>query len=509
MGSEQVEVDVVVVGSGAGALTGAHLAARAGLRTLVLEKTDRLGGTSAYSGAAMWLPGTQVQRRADLDDSPEDARTYLRGLLPDTDPARIDAFLDSAPELVATLEEHEDLTFAWQAFPDYVDAPGRHPRGRSIVPEPLDPVRLGDRVELVRPPVHRDRDGRGHPDTPLDGGRALIGRLLLAAEDAGAEIRTGAAVSRLRTDAGGRVVGVEATTSDGVLSVTAHRGVLLAAGGYENDAAWRERTGVPGHADWTMAPEGANTGDLLQAAVDIGAATDLLGEGWFCPALQHADGRVAFLLGVRGGVFVDAEGRRFGNECRPYDQMGRVLADDPDRRVPCWFVFDAREGGGLPAITVPTARPDAQIEAGHWHRADRLDELAGKIGVPGDALLDTVEGFNAAARAGRDEAFSRGEDPYDRFFAPPTDEVPNPCLLPIEQGPFTAARIVLGDLGTKGGLVTDPDARVLRDDGTAVPGLFATSNTVASLSGAVYPGPGIPLGTSMVGAFRAVRALSG
>jgi succinate dehydrogenase/fumarate reductase flavoprotein subunit len=504
--SETLECDLVVVGSGAAALTGAYLAAAGGLETVVLEKTPLLGGTSAYSGAACWLPGSQVQARAGLDDSTEQARRYLEALIPDADADRVEAFLEAAPQLVARLEEDDAIEFEWQAFPDYFDAPGRQPEGRSIVPKPLPREALGELLAVVRPPVHRDRKGRGHPDAPLDGGRALIGRLVLALRGTGrARVLLETPLRRLVTE-DGRVVGVEAEGPSGRLGVRARRGVLLAAGGFESDPALREEHGAPGDARWSMGPVGANTGDAIRAALEIGAATDLMDEAWFCPALEQPGGEGAFLLGFRGGLMVDAAGRRFANESLPYDRMGRVMAEHPEARIPAHLLFDDREGGRVPAFAIPEARTEEYLETGRWVRADTLEELAERAGLPPEQVVATVEAFNEAAAAGVDEEFHRGEDPYDRYFAF-AEGVPNPCLVPLEKPPFYAARVVLGDLGTKGGLVTDADGRVLDRDGEPIPGLYGSSNSCASLSRHRYPGPGIPLGTSMAASYRAVRDL--
>jgi len=168
------EYDVVVVGSGAAAMAGAWQAARSGLRTVVLEKTPLLGGTSAYSGAACWLPGTEVQQRAGNADSTEAARTYLRALLGDEHLDKQEAFLETAPRLVAAMETDPALEFVWRAFPDYFDRPGRVPQGRSFVPVDLPVEELGELAALVRPIVDRDRAGKGHGKGPLTAGRALI-----------------------------------------------------------------------------------------------------------------------------------------------------------------------------------------------------------------------------------------------------------------------------------------------------------------------------------------------
>ena len=501
------EHDVVVVGSGAGALTGAYLAARDGLRTVVLEKTARLGGTSAYSGAACWLPGTQVQERAGSADSSQSARDYLASVLGGREPDKREAFVRTAPGLVAELERDPAIEFRLQPFPDYFDAPGRVPQGRSIVPTDLDPAELGDLLALVRPPVERDREGLDHvAGEPLNGGRALIGRLLLAYHGTGlGEVRTGSAVTELVVD-GGRVVGVVVETAEGRRRIGARRGVLLGSGGFERNQALRTRHEVPGAADWSMAPAGTNTGEPIEAAVAVGAATDLMDQGWWCPGIAHPDGTAAFTLGFRGGIVVDAEGRRFANESLPYDQMGRAMFAEPGR-VPAWFVFDARSRGDLPAISLPPRPPAEHLAAGTWVQADTLAGLAGHTGLPTDALVATVERFNAFAENGKDDDFGRGDDEFDRFFA--VGRGPNPALVPLERPPYVAARVVLSDLGTKGGLRTDVDGRVLREDGSAIVGLYAAGNASASMAGACYPGPGIPIGTAMVFSALAVRDIVG
>ncbi|MFI0355361.1 FAD-dependent oxidoreductase [Actinomadura sp. 9N407] len=485
--------DVVVAGSGAGAMTGALVAAASGLRTVILEKTDLLGGTSAYSGASIWLPGTQVQQRANLDDSTENARTYLRALLGDDGEAHRESFLAAAPEVVEFLERDPVIEFKWSPFPDYFARPGRMDLGRSFMPLDLPLEELGDSAALVRPPVDRDRAGKGHdPSAPLQQGRALIGRLLLAFLNSGnGTVRTGTGLTELIIE-DGRVVGVEA----GGLRLRAERGVLLAAGGYENDAAMRGD--LPGDAAWTMAP-GGNTGDAINAATRIGAATGPLDQAWWCPGTADPGGRASFTLGFRGGLMVDGTGTRFANESLPYDQMGRAMMG----HVPAHLVFDSRSKGRLPAISLPGASPADNLEAGTWVKADTLDELAEAIGVPAAALTAGVERFNGFAEKGVDEDFHRGEDPYDTFFA--AGDGPNPCLVPVDQPPYYAARMVLSDLGTKGGLRTDPDSRVLDASGTPVPGLYAAGNTTSSFTGAHYPGPGIPIGSAMAFAYRAVQ----
>jgi 3-oxosteroid 1-dehydrogenase len=494
--------DVVVVGSGGGALIGAYLAQQAGLETVVLERTKLVGGTSAYSGGACWLPGTDVQQRAGISDSTESGRAYLEALLPTPLSDQIEAFLAEAPRLVAQLEADDAFAFEWLPFPEYFDAPGRVAMGRSIAPVKIRRDELPANVEaLVRPPVELDRVGAGGRRT-LSGGQSLIARTLNAFLRDGGTVLTEHHVTDYVVE-GGRVVGVEVTTAGETMTIRADRGVLVAAGGFEGSPTLRAQYGAPGATEWTMAPAGTNSGELIEAGIALGADVAHMKEAWLCPGLEQPDGGGSFTLGFRSGVMVDAHGRRYANECLPYDRFGNKMAASPDR-IPSHFVFDSREGGRLPAIAMPEGDPEEHLAAGTWIRADTLAELADKLDLTD--LEPTVARFNSFAESGVDEDFGRGSDEYDVFFAGGSGS--NKALVPLDTPPYYAARFVLSDLGTKGGLVTDVHGRVLRTDGGPIPGLYATSNSAASIFGPVYPGPGAPLGKAFVFASLAVQHLT-
>ncbi|MFJ1969447.1 FAD-dependent oxidoreductase [Streptomyces sp. NPDC087903] len=520
--------DVIVVGSGGG-LVGAYVAASRGLRTLVVEKTDVVGGTVAYSGAGLWFPGSAPLERAGVEDDIENARTYLRDVVADTSREGLqDAYLRAGRQLIDELERNPWFqSFVHGPVPDYYSwRPGGTPTGRTVFPPPLEVAELGERFGLVRRSLPTER--WGFDEGPVvSGGRALIGRALAAFLETGnGTLRLNTALDGLVVE-DGRVVGVEAVSEGERVRFRAERGVLLAAGGFERDRELRERhqrlTG-----EWSNGAP-ANTGDALRAGMAVGAATDLLDEAWFVPGLVRPDGLPVFHTGTRGGIWVNGAGERFVNETRPYDQAGheivRLHATTGVRHIPCHWVFDQRQldrdGIGFPPAEPPVAE---WLASGALRKADTLGELAALIDVPADALDHTVKEFNGYAHAGTDERFHRGETPWDRMFhhivgfpadprqnfvATSVPGFPNPLLLPIDTPPFYAATIVPSDIGTKGGLRIDERARVLRPDGGAIEGLYATGNTAAAMSGRVYPGAGTPIGSSLAFGYLAVLDIVG
>ena len=493
------ETDVIVAGTGGG-LTGAYTAAREGLSVMVVEASDQFGGTTAYSGGGgMWFPCNPVLRRAGCDDTLDAAFAYFHAAVGDRTPVELQrAYVYGGTKLIAYLEDDEHFEFDVLPWPDYY---GRLPHARldglrHTVMKPVAAEHLGELAQRIRGPLDRERLGTEAPKT-LIGGRALIGRFLAALTTyPHASLHLNSPLVELVTSNGG-VVGAVVQQDGRRRAIRTRVGVLLAAGGFENNPALRQRFGVPGDARDTMGAP-SNRGLALEAALAAGAATDLMGQAWWSPGLTHPDGRSAFALWFTGGIFVNRDGKRFVNESGPYDRIGKAVIDQiacGAMTLPFWMIYDDREGLVPPvkATNVSMVEPERYIEAGLWHTADTLPELAAKIGVDAENLVSTVKRFNEFVAAGTDEDFGRGDEAYDRAFSGGRSP-----MVPIERAPFHAASFGLSDLGTKGGLVTDSHARVLDADCNPIKGLYAAGNTMAAVSGTVYPGGGNPIGASML-----------
>ncbi|MFF1755073.1 FAD-binding protein [Nocardia sp. NPDC058244] len=504
------EVDVLVAGSGGG-LAGAYTAAREGLSVAVVEATDKFGGTTAYSGGGgVWFPCNPVLERAGTDDTLDDALTYYRAVVGDRTPDELQqTYVRRGRDLIEYLEADNHFEFQMLPWPDYF---GKAPKARldgqrHIMPSPLPAAELGELRESLRGPLDTDRLGAPLPEL-LIGGQALIGRMLRALSTyPHAKLYLESPLVELVVE-DGVVTGAIVEREGGRFAIRARRGVVLAAGGFEQNAELRAHYGVPGEARDTMGPSG-NQGLAHQAGIAAGADTDLMDQAWWSPGLTHPDGRSAFALWFTGGIFVDQEGNRFVNESAPYDRLGRDVIRQMTERgltLPFWMIYDDSEGEVPPikATNVSMVETQQYVDAGLWHTADTLAELAAKIGVPAAALEATVERFNGMVATGVDPDFGRGDEAYDRAFS-----AGEPPLVTIEKGPFHAAAFGISDLGTKGGLRTDSAARVLGRDGAPIQGLYAAGNTMAAVSGEVYPGGGNPIGASMLFSHLAVRHMLG
>jgi 3-oxosteroid 1-dehydrogenase len=328
-------------------------------------------------------------------------------------------------------------------------------------------------------------------------------------------------MAELLTDNDGSVTGALVERNGGAQRIGARLGVILASGGFDHDLAWRKEQLPVLDQDWSFGNPAA-MGDGIRAGEKISAATDLLDEAWWFPAIQWPDGRMQFMLNERmmpAQFIVNGDGKRFINEAAPYMDFGHAMIDGQKSgvtHIPCWLITDHRSwnryviGGHLPipkipGAPVPTGRkvPAAWLESGVVKAATTWDELAAKIGVPADQLSETASRFNELACKGHDDDFNRGDSVYDNYYGDPT--LPNPNLYPLGDPPYYAFRIVLGDLGTSGGLRVDEYARVLRSDDTVVRGLYAVGNTAAPVMGRSYAGAGATIGPAMTFGFVAAK----
>jgi 3-oxosteroid 1-dehydrogenase len=552
-------VDVLIVGSGGGGMAAALTAQAAGLDALVVEKSPYFGGSTALSGGGIWVPGAPAQRREGYSPCPDEVVKYLLkitdGLVSE---ARIRQYVQSAPRMLEFLEDlSEWFEFVWKpGYADYYpELPGGSELGSTINVPPIDLRKLGDDEQQLLKPLalapkgiwlgpkelrtfYRIRQswaGKGvllkliarmvrarvFGERMAAIGQSLAARLRLAMRERGIPLWLEAPMTELLTDADGSVTGALVVRKGGTRRVGARLGVILASGGFDHDLAWRKEQLPVLEQDWSFGNPAA-MGDGIRAGQKIGAATDLLDEAWWFPAIQWPDGRMQFMLNERmmpAQFIVNGEGKRFINEAAPYMDFGHAMIDGQKSgitHIPCWLITDHRSwnryvvGGHLPipkipGAPVPTGRkvPRAWLESGVVKAATSWDEMAAKIGVPARQLAETAGRFNELARKGHDDDFNRGDSVYDNYYGDPT--LPNPNLYPLGGPPYYAFRIVLGDLGTSGGLRTDEYARVLRDDDTVVRGLYAVGNTAAPVMGRSYAGAGATIGPAMTFGFVAAK----
>ena len=545
--------DVVVVGSGAGGMTAALAVAAAGQSVVLVEKSRYYGGSTALSGGGIWAPNNPTLLRRGLGDDPGDVRKYLHAIVGDRVPAnRIDTYVAAAPLALEFLEKQsQHLRFFWcRGYSDYhPEEPGGRPNGRSIEAKPFDKRKLSEYEATLLPSGLLGPAGLWFTATDFHdlnqvtrtwlgrkmflkaawrvasnvvrrrrmatGGQSLVARLRRVLADKGIELRLSSPVTELVTDDDGRVAGVVIGGSDeGQRRLQARLGVVLASGGFDHDAEMRGKFLDGVDHDWSMGAP-TNTGDGIRLGGDLGAGTDLLDDAWWMPAIEQPKGRLFPLVSERsmpGSLIVNQAGNRFTNESADYvtfthEQLRLDAAEGG--YIPVWFIMDERARRRYVFGSVPPrmAIPKSWFAIGTMHKSGTLEGLAEKIGVPAEAFAATVSRFNGFARSGRDEDFQRGESAYDRYYGDPT--LPNPCLNEVVRAPFYAAKLVPGDLGTKGGLTTDEHARVLREDGSVIEGLYATGNTSASVMGNSYAGPGATIGPSIAFGWVAARHATG
>ena len=550
-------VDILVVGSGGGAMAAAVCAHDRGASTMLIEKDEYYGGSTAMSGGALWIPNNHLMEEVGVKDTPEESLEYLRQITKgDVPEDRLEAYVKYAPEMVAYFCENSRLEF--QALPEYADyypeVSGGKPGARTIEPINFDARLLGEEFLRMREPALQtlimkrmamtakqghmllcrspgwgkltfnlmagywiDIGGRlkSKRDRNLALGNALTGmlRLSLMERDVSLWLKTSARELIVEE---GRVVGVLAERKGETVRIRGEKGVILGAGGFESSDEMRKKyLPNPTQAEWTCGSP-CNTGDGIRMGMEVGAALELMDDAWWGPTTVVPGEDQARMLVVEkslpGCVFVNVRGERFVDEAAPYIDIVNAMyqAHKPDAScVPAYMVFDATYrkkypcGPFLQSSQQPDWRLPKELKQGYLMKAETLIGLAEQMGIDAEGLEATVRKTNEYARTGKDLDFNKGDSLYDRYYGD-ANVKPNPCLAPIETPPFYGLEIQAGDLGTKGGLKTDARARVLNEAGQVIPGLYAIGNCSASVMGRTYPGAGSTIGPAMTFGYIAV-----
>jgi succinate dehydrogenase/fumarate reductase flavoprotein subunit len=543
--------DLIIAGSGAAGLTCAITARKRGLNVVVIEKEPVFGGTTALSGGVLWIPLTHHGRKQNPSDDAQAVRTFMQhetGAFYD-EPA-VQAFIENGPKMVDFLERETQMQFLPTLYPDYhPDAPGGAAIGRSILAAPYDIRGLGPDMHRLKLPLrsitfigmmfnssnadlkHFFRATKSLTSAfyvgkrlinhvkelvlyrravQVTSGNALAARLARSAFDLGIPILTSTPLRSLLIEEG-QVRGAVVESGGQTREMRARHGVVLACGGFPHDLKRIEQA-YPhvrrGHVHLSPTAE-SNTGDGVNLAEAAGGVVDIRFQepaAWMpVTRVDFGDGEVGvfphLLDRYKPGVIgVLATGRRFTNESNSYHDVGAALKvackDMPETAM--WLICDktalAKYGlGYVKPAPMPIGR---SIRAGYLYEGQTLADLARVTGIDATGLEQTVRDFNTHAVRGEDPAFGRGTTAFNRYLADSQNQ-PNPCVAPVQDGPFYAIKLLMGDLGTFDGLKTSVTGEVLRRGGDPVAGLYAVGNDRASIMGGNYPGAGITHGPNM------------
>lgn len=528
-------VDLLIVGSGTG-ISAALAAHEKGLKTLIIEKTAYVGGSTALSGGAFWIPGNPVLKAGGSLDTVAKGKTYLKAIVKnDTPSERWQSFLDNGSATVDMLLRMTPMKFFWsKGYSDYhPEEPGGDALGRTCECVPFNLKSLGADLAKFRPglmeaPIPMPVTGYDYKWLNLmlrkpfkafpiifkrllqgvggkmigkeyaAGGQALAAGLFAGALKAKIPMETNTELVELILD-GKKVIGAVVKQNGKKININTKRGVILAAGGFDHNMPMRQKYQSESlQRDYSFGAEG-NTGDAILLSQEIGADIDLMTQAWWFPAVAPVKigDKPQVLLAERslpGSFMVNGSGKRFVNEAINYMGFGQKLLKDEEAGKPIgdmWLVFDQtyRDRYLLAGSVFPRAKlPEAWYKVGIAFTADTPQELAKAVGLPEKDFKEAFARFNTMAAKGKDDDFHRGENAYDNYYGDPTVK-PNPNLLPLK-GKLYAVKVVLSDLGTCGGLVADEHGSVLRADKSVIDGLYAIGNTAANIFGKVYPGAG-------------------
>jgi 3-oxosteroid 1-dehydrogenase len=549
MSSQDETFDFVIVGSGGGSMCAALLVRAQGKTALILEKTDQFGGTTSRSGGMMWIPNNRFMAEEGAQDSPEEALKYMNSVIGDEDlrcsaQDKRRAYVAEAPRMIDFLVEEGIKLQRFGGWPDYYsDEPGGSWEGRAVIADLFDANQLGEHKAKLRPNYIPMPAKLGEAmQVPLSGvkpfnklamlkigwrmmtqkffghdyvanGAALQGHMFKRAIERQVDMRTNATVEQLVTDASGTVTGVVANVDGQRKTFHAGSGVLVNAGGFARNQAMRDKYQPGTRADWSNAIPG-DTGEMIEEMIRIGAATEIMDEFAgnqmaMVPEKPEVHTMIMQELAKPYSIVVDQTGARYIREVQSYMQFCQEVFERNKvaPAIPSWLVMEKRYldrymvGGQLPGAKLP----QRWFDEGFLIKADTLGELADTCGMDRATLQASVKRFNELARTGDDVDFGRGSTAYHRYWGDPTVGTPNPNMAALEQGPYYAYKFYPGDIGTWGGVVTDSSARVLREDGSVIPGLYATGTSAASFMGRKYLGPGASVGPSFTWGFVAAK----